>query len=143
MTTAFDWRPLLHGIDVVVNAVVILRQRDVATLDALSLRGRASRRRAAGHAAGRADLRARCGRGRHDRRHRSKRAADEQLLALPVDGSRSRYLLAGACWLLVVWIQLRMRDLAVAAAASESRCRRAIKRCCGAGSPLAMAKGRP
>jgi uncharacterized membrane protein len=31
--------------------------------------------------------------------------------------SLALYVLAGACWLPVVWIQIRMRDLAVAAAA--------------------------
>jgi uncharacterized membrane protein len=30
------------------------------------------------------------------------------------------YLLAGACWLPVVWMQMRMRDMAVAAARSGS-----------------------
>jgi uncharacterized membrane protein len=30
------------------------------------------------------------------------------------------YFLAGACWLPVVWIQYRMRDLAVAAAAADA-----------------------
>jgi uncharacterized membrane protein len=30
------------------------------------------------------------------------------------------YFLVGACWLPVVWLQIRMRDLAVAAAATSS-----------------------
>lgn len=34
--------------------------------------------------------------------------------------SMSLYALAGACWLPVVWLQLRMRDMAQAAAATSS-----------------------
>jgi uncharacterized membrane protein len=35
-------------------------------------------------------------------------------------GSIALYLLAGACWLPVVWMQIRMRDLAATAAANSS-----------------------
>jgi uncharacterized membrane protein len=35
-------------------------------------------------------------------------------------GSIALYLLAGACWLPVVWMQLRMRDMAEAAARSAA-----------------------
>ncbi len=34
------------------------------------------------------------------------------------------YFLAGACWLPVVWIQIRMRDLAQRAPPTARRCRR-------------------
>lgn len=35
-----------------------------------------------------------------------------------IAGSIALYLLAGACWLPVVWMQIKMRDMAVAACAS-------------------------
>jgi uncharacterized membrane protein len=37
-----------------------------------------------------------------------------------IAGSVALYLLAGACWLPVVWMQIRMRDMAVDAAQSHS-----------------------
>jgi uncharacterized membrane protein len=37
--------------------------------------------------------------------------------------SLALYALAGLCWLPVVWLQLRMRDMAQQAAAEGSRCR--------------------
>jgi uncharacterized membrane protein len=37
-----------------------------------------------------------------------------------IAGSVALYLLAGACWLPVVWMQIRMRDMAVDAAQSRS-----------------------
>lgn len=40
--------------------------------------------------------------------------------ALWVKASIALYLLAGACWLPVVWLQMRMRDMAVAARQSGS-----------------------
>jgi uncharacterized membrane protein len=48
-----------------------------------------------------------------------------RLLGVPLDSrwivwSIALYVLAGACWLPVVWMQMRMRDLARAAAAAGS-----------------------
>lgn len=48
-----------------------------------------------------------------------------RLLAVPWDSrwivwSIGLYLLAGACWLPVVWMQIRMRDMAAVAAAAGS-----------------------
>ena len=37
-----------------------------------------------------------------------------------IAASFALYLLAGACWLPVVWIQIKMRDMAVTAAATET-----------------------
>jgi len=47
------------------------------------------------------------------------------LAGFPLDstwifGSIVLYLLAGACWLPVVWMQIKMRDMAVAAASTDS-----------------------
>ncbi len=42
------------------------------------------------------------------------------LAATWIAWSFALYFLAGACWLPVVWIQYRMRDLAVAAAAADA-----------------------
>ena len=48
------------------------------------------------------------------------------------------YVVTGAFWLPVVWMQMRMRDLAARGGASDSRCRRPITACSGAGSPSAF-----
>ena len=50
------------------------------------------------------------------------------------------YVLVGLCWLPVVGIQIKLRDLAAEAARKARRCRRAITRCFGSGSGSA---GRP
>jgi uncharacterized membrane protein len=42
------------------------------------------------------------------------------LLSLWVLGSIAGYLIAGACWLPVVWLQMRCRDLAIQAAADKT-----------------------
>lgn len=48
------------------------------------------------------------------------------------------YLLTGAFGLPVVWMQMQMRDLAVAALHRGGRCRRAVFGCSGPGSPSAF-----
>ena len=50
--------------------------------------------------------------------------------------SLALYVLVGLCWLPVVWIQLRLRDLAAAAARDSRRCRRDITACSASGSAL-------
>ena len=44
------------------------------------------------------------------------------------------YVLTGACWLPVVWLQTRMRDLAVEARDAGATCRQGITVQCGCGS---------
>ena len=46
------------------------------------------------------------------------------------------YVLVGLCWLPVVWIQLRLRDIAAYAARTGRNCRRVISRSTGSGSRL-------
>ena len=53
------------------------------------------------------------------------------------------YLVTGAFWLPVVWMQMRMRDLAVAAVAAGRRCRGPITCCSGGGSRSAFRPSRP
>jgi uncharacterized membrane protein len=43
--------------------------------------------------------------------------------------SMALYVLIGCCWLPVVWLQIRMRDMAVAAAATASALPPAYRRC--------------
>lgn len=84
-----DWLPRLAGVDAVVNAVGILRERGRATYAALHVRApvalfhacaQAGVRRVVQISALGADARARSG------YHRSKKAADDALAALPVSG---------------------------------------------------------
>ena len=86
--TPADWLPLLAQIDVVVNAVGIVRERRGQSFDALHVR--------APQALFGACVQARVGRViqisalgadafAHSRYHLSKRAADDALLALPLD----------------------------------------------------------
>jgi uncharacterized protein YbjT (DUF2867 family) len=89
MTRADDWRPLVRGADVVVNAVGILQERGPATFEALHVRAPValfeacaaeSVQRVVQVSALGADADAATA------YHRSKRDADERLLALPVQG---------------------------------------------------------
>jgi uncharacterized protein YbjT (DUF2867 family) len=89
LTSAGDWRPLMQGIDAVVNTVGILRERHAATFDALHVRAPVALFEAAAQSGvGRivqvsalgADALAQTA------YHRSKRAADDRLLALPIEG---------------------------------------------------------
>lgn len=87
--TAADWQRLLRGVDAVVNAVGIFRERGAQTFAALHVRGpqalftacvAAGVRRVVQVSALGADLDA------NTAYHQSKRAADELLLGLPLDG---------------------------------------------------------
>jgi uncharacterized protein YbjT (DUF2867 family) len=89
MTSPTDWRALLDGVHVVVNAVGILRERDGATFDSLHVRApvalfeacvQAGVERVVQVSALGADA------GASTAYHRSKREADDRLLALPLDG---------------------------------------------------------
>ena len=54
------------------------------------------------------------------------------------------YLVTGAFWLPVVWMQMRMRDLAAAAARDgRRRCRPSITGCSASGSPSAFRPSPP
>lgn len=85
-----DWQPRLHGIDVVVNAVGILREHGTQRFDTLHVAGPAALFRACAAAGVRrvvqisalgADAQA------QSRYHLSKKAADDALLALPLQAS--------------------------------------------------------
>ncbi|HEY0856977.1 MAG TPA: SDR family oxidoreductase [Albitalea sp.] len=87
--TSADWQGRLLGVDAVVNAVGIFRERGAQTFDALHIRGpqalftacmSARVRRVVQLSALGADLHA------GTAYHRSKRAADDMLLGLPLDG---------------------------------------------------------
>ena len=53
------------------------------------------------------------------------------------------YLVTGAFWLPVVWMQMRMRDLAAAARARAAPCRRSTTACSASGSPSASPPSPP
>jgi uncharacterized protein YbjT (DUF2867 family) len=89
MTSAAEWRPLLRGSDVVVNAVGILRERGPATFEALHVRAPAALFAACAEEGVKRVMQISALGADADAAtayHLSKREADERLLALPLDG---------------------------------------------------------
>ncbi len=84
------WQPHLAGVDAVVNAVGIIRERPGQTFDALHDRAPAVLFRAAADAGVRVVVQVSAlgaDAGAQSRYHRSKKAADDALRALPVAGA--------------------------------------------------------
>jgi uncharacterized protein YbjT (DUF2867 family) len=88
--TTADWRRHLQGVDVVVNAVGIFRERGAQRFDTLHLRGTHALFHACADAGVRRVLQV-SALGADDAAqtpyHRSKKAADDLLLALPLDAA--------------------------------------------------------
>lgn len=87
---AQDWQPHLGGVDAVINAVGIIREQAGQTFDALHHRAPAALFQAAAAAGVPTVIQVSAlgaDEGAHSRYHRTKKAADDALRALPVAGA--------------------------------------------------------